>query len=63
MTEEQWQQAKARFDETKRVYEEMEGTPGVNTSLALLAVFAPLERRYEGGERTPDLYDSMMSVE
>lgn len=58
-----WQRAKARFDKTRLIYQEMEGMPEVNTTLALRAVFDPLDRRFNFGERTQELYDEMMAVE
>ena len=58
-----WEAAKAHFDAARKVYEDLEGTPGVNTTLALRLTFDPLAKRYNGGERTQDLYDSMLDVE
>lgn len=58
-----WDAAKKHFDEARKVYQDMEGMPGVNTTLALRAVFDPLSHRYNNGERTQELYDEMMSVE
>ena len=58
-----WEKAKAHFDEVRQVYQDMEGAPGVNTTIALRAVFDRLARRYNAGERTQELHDEMMSVE
>jgi len=61
--EKDWDKAKAHFDEVRSNYQALQGVPGVNTTLALRLVFDPLAIRYNGGERTDDLYDEMMSVE
>ena len=58
-----WAGAKVHFDQVQAQYEALQSEPGVNTSFALMYVFAPLERRFESGERTQELYDEMMSVE
>lgn len=58
-----WQKAKEHFDEVWTQYQELEGTPGVNTTLALRLTFDPLAKRYNCGERTQELYDAMMNVE
>ena len=58
-----WDAAKKCFDAVRKQYQDMEGTPGVNTTMALRMVFDPLSVRYNNGERTQDLYDEMMSVE
>jgi hypothetical protein len=58
-----WTKAKAHFDEVRSQYQELEGMPGVNTTFALRAVFDPLARRYNGGERTQEIYDAMLAVE
>jgi len=42
---------------------DLEGIPGVNISMALRFTFDPLARRYNSGERTPELYEEMISVE
>lgn len=58
-----WEIAKAHFDEARNVYQDLEGLPGVNTSLALRMVFDPLALRYNKGERSQELHDAMMGVE
>lgn len=58
-----WHAAKAHFDAVRQQYRDLEGTPGVNTTLALRLTFDPLARRYNSGERTADLYEEMMAVE
>lgn len=55
---EDWEKAKAYFDEIKRTYNDI----GACGQPALQIVFFPLERRYEQGERTQDLLDAMLSV-
>jgi hypothetical protein len=57
-----WEKVKQHFDEIRSMYQEMEGRPGVNTSMALRFTFDPLARRYNSGERTPELYDEMAEV-
>jgi hypothetical protein len=58
-----WEKAKAHFDAVRKLYQELEGSPGVNTTIALRLVFAPLASRYNAGERTQELHDAMMAVE
>lgn len=59
----EWEMAKHHFDETRQAYQDLEGLPGANTTVALRTVFDPLARRFNSGERTRDLYDAMRSVE
>ena len=61
-SEAEWDAAKAHFDGVRRIYEDLEGQPGRNTSLALRTVFYPLACRYASGERSQALYDEMMRV-
>ncbi len=49
MTEEEWKKAKKHFDAARQIYLDLEGTPGVNTTFALRAVFDPLAHRYNIG--------------
>lgn len=63
ITEGEWKSAKEHFDHVRQAYQDMEGRRGVNTTLALRACFDPLARRFNQGERTPELYDEMRSVE
>lgn len=63
MKELDWKLAKYHFDGIRQVYLDLEGTPGVNTTLALHFTFTPLAMRYNCGERTQELYDAMMAVE
>lgn len=58
-----WQAAKSHFDTIQQIYLDMQGQPGVNTTFALRLTFEPLRKRYNRGERTPELYDAMMGVE
>ncbi len=58
-----WDKAKQHFDDVRKRYQELEGTPGVNTTLALRLTFDPLSIRYNNGERSQDLYDEMIAVE
>lgn len=58
-----WPAAKAHFDCCRQIYMDLEGTPGVFTTLALRLTFDPLAKRYNSGERTRELYDAMRSVE
>lgn len=58
-----WSEAERYFNDVMKRYKDLEGRPGVNTTFALMATFAPLKARYESGERTPELYEAMMSVE
>lgn len=58
-----WTKAKNYFDRVRGRYQDLEGTPGVNTTLALRATFNPLAKRFNSGERSQDLYDEMISVE
>ena len=59
----EWEQAKQHFDEVRQQYQELEGKPGVNTTLALRAVFDPLAKRFNSGERTAALHKEMMEVQ
>lgn len=63
MTEQDWVEAKKRFDSVRQQYLDLQGVPGVNTTLALRMFFEPLAKRYNSGERTDDLYDEMCGVE
>lgn len=58
-----WDEAKTHFDEIRKLYQDLEGMPGVNTSLGLRLTFDPLSRRYNSGERTKELHEQMMAVE
>ncbi len=58
-----WDKAKRHFDQVVGEYESLRGEPGVNVTIALTVVFAPLRKRYDAGERTAALYEEMMSVE
>lgn len=58
-----WDAAFDHFNEIRTIYEGLVGMAGVNTGLALEHVFKPIAERFEGGERSKDLYDEMMSVE
>lgn len=58
-----WETALQHFKGVQHSYRSLENTPGFNTTLALVAVFNPLEQRYNSGERTQELYDAMMEVE
>ncbi len=60
---EKWAKAKKHFDETRQHYLDLEGMPGVSVAFALNFVFKPLSERYNRGERTQELYESMMGVE
>ena len=57
------EEARIHFDAVRESYQALEGTPGVNTTLALRAVFDPLASRYNNGERSKELYDQMFAVE
>lgn len=57
-----WAKAKQHFDDLRQQYQELEGTPGVNTTLALRAVFDPLAKRFNAGERTPELHKEMLEL-
>jgi len=58
-----WKKAKDHFDVVRKQYEDLEGVPGVDTTMALRLSFDPLAVRYNRGERTQELYDEMMSSE
>jgi predicted Ser/Thr protein kinase len=58
-----WKTAKQHFDEVRRRYQDLEGMPGVNTSLALRFTFDPLSVRFNKGERSEELFNEMSSVE
>ena len=58
-----WDAAKKHFDEMRKRYQDLEGMPGVNTTLALRVTFDPLAKRFNSGERTEELYNEMNSVE
>ena len=57
-----WEKAKEHFDTIRKQYQDMEGVPGINTTLALRLSFDPLAKRYNAGERSEELYEEMMSV-
>ncbi len=58
-----WEEARRHFGAVRERYQDLEGTPGVNTTLALRVTFDPLSIRYNKGERSRDLYDAMMATE
>jgi hypothetical protein len=58
-----WQKAREHFEVVVKQYQDLEGTPGVNTTLALRLTFDPLRVRFNRGERSRSLYDAMMGVE
>lgn len=58
-----WSAALAHFRRVRRQYQELDNSPGVNTALALEYVFRPLSERYHRGERSPELFREMMTVE
>ena len=58
-----WERAKEHFDKVRQRYMDLEGTPGINTTIALRTVFDPLAKRYNSGERTGELFTEMMNVE
>lgn len=58
-----WKAALDHFFERIRIYVDLLGQPGVATAPALLITFIPLLHRYIRGERTPDLYEEMTSVD
>lgn len=53
-----WEKAEQYLYEMKKAYEEI-GLPGV---FGLTFTIKPLVRRFESGERTPELYDEIMSL-
>ena len=57
-----WPAAKAHFDRAREQYQALEGLPGVNTTFTLRMVFDPLAKRYNAGERTPELHAAMVSL-
>lgn len=63
LTAEDWDKAKGHFDQVVGHYEALRGMPGVNVTVALTYVFAPLLERYNAGERSAALYQEMMDVE
>ena len=58
-----WEKAKKNFDEVRQTYQDLEGLPGINTTLALRGVFDSLAKRYNNEERTQELYDEMINCE
>jgi len=58
-----WTEAKTYFDKVHNRYKELDGKAGINVGFALLLIFGPLLKRYEEGERTELLYNSMKGVE
>lgn len=63
ITDEQWATAKRHFDEVKAQYVDLMGMPGVSVGPALMVTFEPLARRFNKGERSPELYQQLLSVE
>ena len=57
-----WPAAKEHFDRAREQYQALEGLPGVNTTFTLRMVFDPLGKRYNAGERTPELHAAMVSL-
>lgn len=62
-TENEWTEAKEHLDEVIREYKNLQGMPGVNVNFALTLVLNPLLNRFNSGERTDELYESMMNTE
>lgn len=62
-TQEEWQRAKEYLDEVIGEYDDLRNMPGVNVNLALSVVLRPLVARFDAGERTDELYESMLNVE
>lgn len=58
-----WEKAKEHFDEVRKVYQDLEGVTGINTTFSLRLVFDPLAIRYNKGERSQELHDAMLAVE
>ena len=54
-----WNAAKERLDQVRAGYEQKSTQQAM---LALIVTFDPLRARYMSGERTEELYDSMMAV-
>lgn len=57
-----WSNAEAHLREVKEGYESLVNITGVIPYFAL-GVIAAAAFRFEGGERTQDLYDEIMSLE
>lgn len=62
MSELDWKKAKEHFDNVMDEYKSLLGTPGVNTSFALMITFNPLLTRFNKGERSEELFNEMMEV-
>ncbi len=56
-----WGKAKKHLDDVKDRYAESMNTPGVNVSFALGGIMET-ERRFDKGERTQLLFDTMMEI-
>jgi len=57
-----WLAAKERLVEVTNDYLNLVGFPGVNVDFVLLGTLIPLRRRYNSGERSWNLYDSIMGI-
>lgn len=62
MSDLDWSRVKNHLDEVKGQYAELMNTPGVNPSFALGGIMET-ERRFDSGERTQLLFDTMMEIE
>lgn len=58
-----WELAEQHLKDIEDRYFFLITVPGVNTRLALTFVIEPLVRRFQGGERTDDLYQEIMRLE
>lgn len=54
-----WESAKEHFDEYFQQYREL---PNYAGTLGIILTFNPIQKRYENGERTPELFSAMMAV-
>jgi hypothetical protein len=62
-TNDQWKAAKEHVDQIDKSYALLTNMPHVNVEFVRRVVIAPLQDRYDNGERTPELYREMMAVE
>ncbi len=58
-----WEVAKEHFDAVRKIYQDLEGEPGANTTFALRVVFDPLAIRFNRGERSAELHAELLGVQ
>ena len=63
ITNKQWSAINVRTIKLRDAYIMLGQIPGTNVNFAVHMVIDPLLKRYDGGERTQELYDEMVALE